>query len=178
MIVDISKLKINPFHSQIYQINDIDDLIESIQQSGLLVPIVVNKQFVIISGFRRYLALKKLEYTEVQVEIKDCDENDELLLLISYNKKREKTNREILNEAKYLKEIWGQKRGRKSDDEKLENSEPVDTRKKISGIMGISAGNLSKLPVRTIITPKQNESIVDIIFKNFDQTCNFLGNVR
>ena len=40
------------------------------------------------------------------------------------------------------------------------------------------AGNTLTLPVRTIITPIQNESIVDIIFKNFDQTFNFLGNVR
>ena len=40
------------------------------------------------------------------------------------------------------------------------------------------AGNQNKLPIRTIITPVKNESIVDIIFKNFDQTFNFLQNVR
>ena len=31
-----------------------------------------------------------------------------------------------------------------------------------------SAGNIVKPPIRTIITPRQNESIVDVIFKNFD----------
>jgi hypothetical protein len=40
------------------------------------------------------------------------------------------------------------------------------------------AGNTAKLPIRTIITPRQNESIVDVIFKNFDQTFNFLKNVK
>jgi hypothetical protein len=36
------------------------------------------------------------------------------------------------------------------------------------------AGNRTTLPIRTIITPKQDESIVDVIFKNFDETFNFL----
>lgn len=39
-------------------------------------------------------------------------------------------------------------------------------------------GNSIKLPVRTIITPKKTESIVDVIFKNFDDTFNFINNVR
>ena len=40
-----------------------------------------------------------------------------------------------------------------------------------------SAGNMTKPPIRTIITPRQNESIVDVIFKNFDDTFNFMKNV-
>lgn len=39
-------------------------------------------------------------------------------------------------------------------------------------------GNTSKLPIRTIITPKKTESIVDVIFKNFDETFNFINNVK
>lgn len=40
------------------------------------------------------------------------------------------------------------------------------------------ASNTIKPPIRTIITPKKTESIVDIIFKNFDETFNFINNVR
>jgi len=40
------------------------------------------------------------------------------------------------------------------------------------------ANNIAKPPVRTIITPRKTESIVDIIFKNFDDTFNFLKNVK
>ena len=40
------------------------------------------------------------------------------------------------------------------------------------------AGNRIKTPIRTMITPRLNESIVDVIFKNFDQTFNFLKNVK
>ncbi len=36
------------------------------------------------------------------------------------------------------------------------------------------AGNVETLPIRTIVTPQQSESIVDIIFKNFSSTFNFI----
>ncbi len=41
-----------------------------------------------------------------------------------------------------------------------------------------SAGNITKPPIRTIITPKKAESIMDIMFKNFDDTFNFIQNVK
>lgn len=37
------------------------------------------------------------------------------------------------------------------------------------------ANNTSKLPIRTIITPRQTESVVDVIFKNFDDTFRFIN---
>ncbi|MCX6756429.1 MAG: DUF5011 domain-containing protein, partial [Candidatus Nomurabacteria bacterium] len=40
------------------------------------------------------------------------------------------------------------------------------------------ANNIAVLPVRTIITPRPNESIVDVIFKNFNETFNFINNVK
>ena len=147
MIVDITKLKIDPFHSTIYNVNDVDDLVESINELGLLSPIIVKPDYTIISGVRRYYALKKLDFTTVDVEIKDVEEDDEKITLIAYNKQRVKTTRELLDEAKYLKELWGKKRGRKSLDEleSSENKEPVDTRKRIADKLKISAGNISKL---------------------------------
>lgn len=147
MVTQISRLKINPFHSTIYKVNDIDDLAENIQEFGLLQPIVVNSSFSIISGVRRYYALKKLGYTEVDVEIKHLNVAEEIAI-ISMNKQRVKTQRERLMEAKYLKTLWRKKKGRKSEAEKLQtvaNSRPVDTRKDVCKAVGLSAGNLSKL---------------------------------
>ena len=40
------------------------------------------------------------------------------------------------------------------------------------------ADNVATLPIRTIITPQKSESIFDIIFKNFDQTFNFINKVK
>lgn len=147
MVTKISKLKINPFHSRVYKVNDIDDLAENIQEFGLLQPIVVNSSFSIISGVRRYYALKKLGYTEVDVEIKHLNVAEEIAI-ISMNKQRVKTQRERLMEAKYLKNLWRKKKGRKSEAEKLqtgENVEPADTRKDACKAVGLSTGNFSKL---------------------------------
>ncbi len=40
------------------------------------------------------------------------------------------------------------------------------------------AENEAKTPMRTIITPKQSESIVDVIFSNFDSTFQFMNNIK
>jgi hypothetical protein len=40
------------------------------------------------------------------------------------------------------------------------------------------AGNTIKPPVRTIVTPQASQSIMDIIFKNFDDTFKFVSNVK
>ncbi|MDD4308237.1 MAG: DUF5011 domain-containing protein [Thermoplasmata archaeon] len=41
-----------------------------------------------------------------------------------------------------------------------------------------SANNTVKPPIRTIITPRRTESIVDVIFKNFNETFNFINNFK
>lgn len=40
------------------------------------------------------------------------------------------------------------------------------------------AGNTNKFPMRTIITPRQNESVVDVIFKNFEDTFKVFQKIR
>ena len=40
------------------------------------------------------------------------------------------------------------------------------------------AGNKIISPIRTIITPRQAESIVDVVVKNFEDTFKFLQNIR
>ncbi len=148
MTVDINKLKVNPYHSKIYETSKLKDLVDSIRDKGQLVPIAVNSKFVIISGVRRFLALQQLNVKEVNVEIINVEEKDELELLISFNKQRVKTASEEIREVHFLTEIWGQKRGRKVNDGKNENdesTEKVDTRKKISEEIGVSTGTISKL---------------------------------
>lgn len=164
MLVEIKRLKINPYHSKIYPKNDIITMVESIDEYGLLQKIVVNEQLIIISGVRRFLAIQELKWKTVDVEIKDVDEEVEISTLIAFNEQREKTCREKLNEAEYLKIKWGQKRGRKSVDvedffEIESNTKQVDTRKRISEKLGISAGNISKLEYINKQKPELIEAI-------------------
>lgn len=157
--VKLENLKVHRIHSTIYVTNNLDNLKESIQESGLLEKIVVNNatELVILSGVRRYQALKELGYEETDVIVRDEPNADESLTVIAFNKQREKTNREKLNEARYLKSIWRRKRGRsKSGAEKpqtTENVKPVDTRRDVCEKTGYSAGTLTKLEYIDDIRP-------------------------
>lgn len=156
MEVEISKLKIHPFHKRLYIINEIDTLAISIQEEGLLEKLVIDKQNFVISGTRRLYAVKKLGWDKVEVEIMNFNGKDEKQTIIAFNKQREKTNREKLNEARYLKSIWRRKRGRKSGAEKpqiTENVKPVDTRRDVCEKTGYSAGTLTKLEYIDDIRP-------------------------
>jgi len=164
MVIDINKLKVHPYHKKIYQSNDIDDLVKSIREVGLLEKIVVNnkRDLIIISGFRRWIALKELGNKTVDVEIKNINADDELLTLISFNKQREKTLLEKLNEADFLKSIWKQKRGRKPTPTKVIQLDPIqknDTRAKVAKEVGLSTGQLSKAQYIRDKNPKYLELI-------------------
>jgi ParB-like chromosome segregation protein Spo0J len=79
----------------------IDDLVSSISEKGLLQKLIINQKFQVISGNRRFADVKELGWNEVEVEQVHTSENEELDLLIHYNKQRVKTYREILNEIQY-----------------------------------------------------------------------------
>ncbi len=161
MEVKIDKLKVSKHHQEIYTTNDIDDLLGDIPKFGLHEKIVVNKSYEIISGYRRYLALKTLGRKTVDIVIKDVAPEDEGATIISFNKQRKKTNRELLNEAKYFKSIWGQKRGRKSANDNVIqlNPESVDTRKRIAEATGIKPTNLTKLEYIDKLKPELIDDI-------------------
>jgi len=148
MKVEVSKLKIHPFHKRLYIINEIDALANSIQENGLLQRLIIDENQYIISGVRRLYAVKKLGWDKVEVEIMNLNGKDEKQTIIAFNKQREKTNREKLNEARYMKALWRRKRGRKSEAEKpqiTENVKPANTRNDVCEELGYSTGNFVKL---------------------------------
>jgi hypothetical protein len=56
MLVDVDKIKDNPLNLEVYGAivpSDIDTLIESIKQLGLLQPLIITKKRTLISGHRR-----------------------------------------------------------------------------------------------------------------------------
>jgi len=143
MIIELNKLKIHKIHREIYASNSADDLKQSILELGLLEQIVVNKDLVILSGFRRFTALKALGHTETDVIVRNIAVTDEPETLVSFNLQREKTASEIVKEIQTLKLAWSAKRGRKSSN--VAKGAKVNTRAKISQVTNISTGNISKL---------------------------------
>ena len=70
MIVRITDIKPHPKNSEIYDLSNIDDLVESIKEVGLLQPLIINKYNQILSGHRRFESIKRLGWKEVNVEVK------------------------------------------------------------------------------------------------------------
>ena len=70
MKIPINQLKTCPINSEIYRDSDVGDLVNSIGEVGLLQPIVVTPENIIISGHRRFKAIQSLGWTEVEVEVR------------------------------------------------------------------------------------------------------------
>ena len=100
MKLPIDQIQSHPLNPSIYNLSNIEDLVVSIGEVGLLTPLVVNQHFQLISGHRRIEALRILDWSEIDVEvIETSSEDEEKSLLVHYNKQRVKTLREILNET-------------------------------------------------------------------------------
>ena len=75
MKIPINLLKTCPINSEIYRDSDVGDLVNSIREVGLLQPIVVTPDNTIISGHRRFKSIQSLGWTEVEVEVKEVEED-------------------------------------------------------------------------------------------------------
>jgi len=98
----MSQIKINPVHDQIYSSNEIEDLVESMEKNGLLEPLVVTPDHVIVSGHRRYLAAKFLGWDEIEIVVREIDTEDMEFTMVSANQYRRKKSAEVLNEIQRL----------------------------------------------------------------------------
>ena len=79
----------------------------SISEIGLLQPLVVTPDRTIISGHRRFTAIRSLGWEDVDCEIKEIPEDQIDLHVVLYNQGRKKVATEILREIKILySNLW------------------------------------------------------------------------
>jgi ParB family chromosome partitioning protein len=154
--VNISILKPHPRNTGIYGHEDVSDLVALIKERGHIVnSLVINKDNTIISGHRRWMAAKVLEYQTVPCEVIEFDSvEDELEALIHYNASREKTFESRVRESMALEEVYSTKAGKRSlgnlkqnntDKDNLTISDDLDddtgaTRDIVAKKAGISSG--------------------------------------
>lgn len=142
MKIDIKKIKPNPRNDEIYDPSDLTELKSSIQTNGQLEPIVINKKNIIISGHRRYYSMYQLGIKEVEVSVKEFD--NDMIALIEFNRQRQKTATDILRESNFLekeyKSVIG--RGKRTDlsGGKKERSDQLTARS-----VGVSLTQLKQL---------------------------------
>ncbi|WP_317368002.1 ParB N-terminal domain-containing protein [uncultured Tyzzerella sp.] len=143
--IDIDKLKINS--KNFYPIVDIETLAEDISIYGLNHNLVVrpieNGFYEIISGERRYTALKSLvdkgdnKYSKVPCKIVNLNDVDSEITLIQSNAQtRELTDSDKLKQIERLTELYKEK---KKKGEKVTN-----IRKLVSKDIGLSEGQVAK----------------------------------
>ena len=145
MKIPLSQIHSHPLNETIYDLSNIDDLVVSIGEVGLLTPVVVNQQYQLISGHRRIEAVRRLGWDEVDVEvIETASEDEEKSLLVHYNKQRVKTSREIINEAETLRPLYKVGQGKRSD---LTSVHPNKSsgRDALGEAVGIASSRLGKL---------------------------------
>ena len=92
-IVNINELhefKDNPY--QVKDDEDMEDLIESIKEYGVIEPLIVRNRekggYEIVSGHRRKYACEKAGKTEVPVLVRDMDKNMAIITLVDSNLQR------------------------------------------------------------------------------------------
>lgn len=108
--VDINKIVPNEknFYDEDYEI---EALAEQIKMSGQLEPIIITNEYKLISGHRRYKAIKHLNNETINCRILNdiIDEDDEQVKLIQANAYRTKSAEEVKEEVLRLTEIYTRK---------------------------------------------------------------------
>ena len=134
--IELGKLKQNPFQPRIdLNIQSLNELISSIEQNGLLQPIIVTKpdehdNYTIIAGHRRFEAYKIMGKGEIKAIVLDNVEDKELAIYsLTENLMRE--NLHPLENAIAIKHILDQK--------------IVESQNKLAEYVGFSKGYVSKL---------------------------------
>ena len=162
MKVKVSNLVHHPLNKRVYTLTDIDDLISSISEVGLLQPLVIDQKNRVISGNRRLVAIKKLGLKTVEVEKVKVSDKEVGKLLVHHNKQRVKTHRELLNEYHLLKRYYSVGQGRRTDLKSTSvRPNKSSSRDQISQELGLSSVQLGRL----IFIESENKDLVDLIDK-------------
>ena len=156
-IIPMQLSKLKPFSEQPFKVldnEDMDELIESVKENGVLSPIVVRPHpeggYEILSGHRRARACERAGITEVPVVVKDLDDDTAVILLVDSNLQREHI---LPSEKAFAYQMRLEAMKRKAGRPSKENCEQVAYNydgKKSSEILGEQVGE-SKDQIRRYI---------------------------
>lgn len=142
------------------------EFLESIRTSGVIVPIVVTKDNVIISGHQRVKACIALGMDEIPAEVKKIDSEDEILKqLIETNIRQRGIGN--ANPVKFgrclmeLERIYGIQRGgdRKSEEGSKPNNSALKSQEDLAAELGISKDSLQNYKKLAQAIPEMQELV-------------------
>jgi ParB family transcriptional regulator, chromosome partitioning protein len=89
------------------EVGNIDDLKDSMSRHGLLQPIVIDPQYNLIAGFRRYRAARVLGWDSIEARVVDAESRkDRITMEIEENTTRRDFNSEEMEKAKKLMDLY------------------------------------------------------------------------
>lgn len=153
MKVSVKTLKHHPLNESIYSLSGIEDLMSSIQDVGLLQPLTIDQHNQVVSGNRRFEAIRKLKWDKVEVVKINVPKGQEIKLLIHFNKQRIKSSSELLSEYDHLKKYY------KSN--KHEIGKGLNVRLMVSEDIQFSDGQLARL----LYIRKHKPELIELIDK-------------
>ncbi|MEM2922554.1 MAG: ParB/RepB/Spo0J family partition protein [Candidatus Bathyarchaeia archaeon] len=159
--IDPKELKIHTANTEIYEDREDPFFEESIEKHGILEPLVVNSKNVILSGARRWKIALKLGMKTVPYRVEDPE--DEVQAVIEYNRYRQKTPRELYNEAQILERKMKQKASEKLAAGGILAHMPEEERRELSANLPkahtreLVADQLQKLGAK--VSPRQLDKI-------------------
>lgn len=163
-------LKPHPANATIYGDETLPaDFLESIKTLGVIEPLLVRTDGTIISGHRRWLAAKKAGLATVPTRTGDfADELEEIEMLISSNKQREKSKTQIFREGEELQRIEKERADRRMRLGKKPNptqsfGEGGETDEHVAKALGMSSEQWRK--IKTIFAKAQqgDESAQELV---------------
>jgi len=152
--IEKNKLRINPLSFKIYGefslLNEDDaSLFASIQNEGILEPIIITKSNLVISGNRRlHVALCLNNIKEIPVIIKDLKESEiDEYLVIQYNQQRTKNVIQVAREFELIRDHFGIKQGHKDKEATLASKTAQETL--------LSEGKTSESTIKRVLRIKK-----------------------
>ncbi len=154
--------KLVPFDGHPYKVLDDDsmnDLTESIQESGILEPLTVrplenSDKYEIISGHRRYHAAKKAGLTEVPAFIRAVSRDEAAIMLVDNNLHRERILPSEKAFAYKLKAEALNRQGKRSDLTSSQVATKLDTAAEIGSVSGESRDTVYRYIRLTNLIPE------------------------
>ena len=159
MKVKVKSLRHHPKNAEIYSLDDLDDLASSIEDVGLLTPLVIDQHNQVISGNRRLACIRQLGWTDVEVSQTFINDEYAELFIVHHNKQRIKTYRELLNEYHALNRIHRRSQGKRTDLQT--DGVRVNRRKEMAEAIGLKETTL----VRLLVVEKEYPELVDTLDK-------------
>ena len=155
----------HPLNEKIYSLSNLDDLVRSISQKGLLQPIVINQHNQIISGHRRFVACSELGWSHIDCElVHTTGVDEETELIVHHNKQRTKTLKEQINEGDILRPLLSVGQGKRTDKTtsvlpNRSSGKRLSARDKVAIAIGMSPSQYAK----ALFIRKEDPELIDLI---------------